>query len=200
MSSETNSHNDSHSTRLEELVKRALSIIDENPSRCGLSETPKRVSKACGEWFKGYHTDPTQFIKLFEESYQSPQMVCQYNIPVWSHCEHHIAPFFGVAHIGYIPDGKILGLSKFSRIVDAYSRRLQVQERLTNQVADLLFTGLNPIGVGVVLHCRHLCMESRGVQVHGSFTSTSALRGDFNYPDVKAEFSSLVQTHARTSF
>jgi len=162
----------------EDIIIRLLQYIGEDPTRQGLLETPKRVIKAWSEWTRGYNINPASVLKTFEDgAEQLDQMVTVDDIPVWSHCEHHLAPFFGTARISYIPNGKIVGLSKFARLVDVYARRLQVQERLTNQIADALEEVLAPIGIGVEIRCRHLCMESRGVKCANSNTKTIALRG-----------------------
>jgi len=162
----------------EDIVLRLLQYIGEDVSRQGLRETPKRVMKAWAEWTSGYSKSPSDVLKTFEDgAEQSDQMITVHDIPIWSHCEHHLAPFFGKAKISYIPNGRIVGLSKFARLADMFARRLQVQERLTNQIADALQETLNPIGIGVEIKCRHLCMESRGVKTHNSSTKTIALRG-----------------------
>ena len=130
------------------------------------------------EYSSGYGKDPAEILKVFDDGAEKvDEMVLVKSIPVYSHCEHHLAPFFGVAHVGYIPNGKIVGLSKLSRLVDVFAKRLQVQERLTNQIADALEEHLQPLGVGVVIECRHMCMESRGIQRQGATTVTSAMRG-----------------------
>jgi len=155
-----------------------LRAIGEDPKRGGLVETPQRFEKAWAFWTKGYDEDPEKIMKVFEDGGESyDQMVLVRNIPVYSHCEHHLAAIFGVAHVGYIPDGRIVGLSKLNRVVDCFSRRLQVQERLTDQIAGSIHDVLSPRGVAVQLVCRHLCMESRGVCQQGHETVTTALRG-----------------------
>jgi len=163
----------------DDIVTRLLEYIGEDPSRGGLLETPKRVLKAWkNEWSSGYGKNPADVLKVFEDGAEScDQMVIVKDIPVYSHCEHHMAPFFGTATVGYIPNQKIVGLSKLSRVVDIFAHRLQVQERLTNQIADAISDNLDPIGVGVVLTCRHTCMEARGIRRSGTTTLTSALRG-----------------------
>lgn len=162
----------------EDIPVRLLQYVGEDPSREGLSETPTRFLKAWKYWTSGYDVDPALVLKGFEDGSENyDAMIFQGAIPVWSICEHHLAPFFGVAHIGYIPQGKIIGLSKFSRLVEIFARRLQVQERLTQQIAHTLFEHLKPKGVGVVLRCRHSCMESRGIEKSGSMTYTSSLVG-----------------------
>jgi len=162
----------------EDNVTRLLQFIGEDPARGGLLETPKRVAKAWKFWTSGIGQDPAQILKVFEDGAETyDQMVTVKDIPIYSHCEHHLAPIFGTVTISYIPNGKIVGLSKLSRLADLYARRLQVQERLTDQIADALHTHLNPRGVGVMLRARHLCMESRGVCQQGHHTITTALRG-----------------------
>lgn len=176
---------------MKELIKELIAQVDD-ADRNGLIETPERFVRAFAFWTSGYKQDPADVFKLFDGD-GFDEMVTQLSIPYYSLCEHHLCPFFGMAHIGYIPQGPIVGLSKLARIVEIYSRRLQTQERLCSQVADLLVKGLQPKGVGVVMQGRHLCMESRGVQKVGTITVTSALRGVFkNDPTVRAEFLSLV--------
>lgn len=177
-----------------QLIREMLDDLDPNPARAGLHETPERAARAWGDWVRGYDQDPFDVLKQFEDG-AADGMVFQGMIPFYSHCEHHLAPFFGYAHIGYLPSGKIVGLSKLSRVVDIFARRLQVQERLGAQIVDTLEKGLKPLGVGVVLQARHLCMESRGVQRTGVYTITSALRGAFkNAPEVREEFMGFVRT------
>lgn len=163
----------------ENVVKDILALIGEDPNREGVAETPARVVKAWDEWFRGYQLDPTTMLKTFEDGAEGcgDELVLVRDIEFYSFCEHHMAPFFGVAHVAYIPKDRIVGLSKFARLVDAFACRLQVQERLTNQIADTIQTALDPVGVGVVLQARHFCMCSRGVGKQGSTTVTSALRG-----------------------
>jgi len=177
-----------------DLVRRLLTYIGENPDREGLKETPARFLKAWGEYTRGYHEKPEDILKSFTDGAQSvDEMVIVRDIPVYSLCEHHLAPFFGKAYVGYVPERRILGLSKISRLVEVFARRLQVQERLTNQIADALDINLQPLGVAVVIECRHMCMESRGVRHIGTSTVTSALRGSIkNSPDTRREFLSLI--------
>ncbi|MDZ4343966.1 MAG: GTP cyclohydrolase I FolE [Candidatus Binatia bacterium] len=174
---------------------RLLQYIGEDPTRGGLKETPARFLKAWREWTEGYGINPSTVLKHFEDGAEKvDEMVLLKDIPVFSHCEHHLAPFFGVAHVGYIPNGKIVGLSKLSRLVDVFAHRLQVQERLTIQIADALNECLNPKGVAVVLECRHMCMESRGIRRSGATTMTSAMRGVMlSKPEARAEFLSLIK-------
>ena len=165
-------------------------------AREGLQDTPDRAARAWAFATSGYAIEPASVLKVFKDGGESigtdHGMVVQTKIPVWSTCEHHLLPFFGVAHIGYIPDGGVVGLSKFARLVDVFARRLQVQERLGVQIADALMEVVKPLGVGVVLECRHTCMESRGVRAAGTVTTTSALRGAFMDSAVRAEFLALV--------
>jgi GTP cyclohydrolase I len=187
----------SHADRCnaESAIRGLLIAIGEDPNRPGLAETPGRVARAwLEEWASGYGQDPADVMKVFKDGAEGcDEMVMVRDIPFESHCEHHMARISGMAHIGYIPNGKILGLSKLVRVTNIYARRLQVQERATNQIAEALWTHLRPLGVGVVIRASHGCMEARGVRVHGSTTVTSALRGAFkDEPEVRAEFLSLV--------
>jgi len=180
----------------EAIVRELLRYIGEDPDREGLRETPKRYLKAWKEWTSGYNVDPATVLKSFEDGGESyDEMVMVKGIPFYSHCEHHLAPFFGSVTISYIPNRKIVGLSKLGRVVEIYARRLQVQERMTTQIADALWTHLKPRGVGVVVKARHLCMESRGLSKQGHETVTSALKGVL-LEDQKAreEFLRLAQT------
>ncbi|MBX2973355.1 MAG: GTP cyclohydrolase I FolE [Flavobacteriales bacterium] len=156
-----------------------LKAIGEDPKREGLVKTPERVAKALQYLTHGYDLDPAAILKgaLFKEDYS--QMVVVKDIEVYSMCEHHMLPFFGKAHVAYIPNGRITGLSKIPRVVDAFARRLQVQERLTNEIRDCIHSTLKPLGVAVVLECDHLCMRMRGVQKQNSVTTTSAFTGIF---------------------
>lgn len=163
--------------RIAYLITELLVALGEDPTREGLRETPMRTAKAWKDWTSGYGVEPEDVLKSFEDGAPDGGMVIVSNIPVVSRCEHHLAEIDGIAHVGYIPRGKVVGLSKMARLVDMFARRLQVQERLTNQVADALMTHLNPLGVGVVVRARHGCMSSRGVKIHGSVTTTSAMRG-----------------------
>lgn len=169
-----------------------LKLIGENPNRDGLLRTPERVAKALLYLTQGYDIDAREVLTsaLFEEEYS--QMVVVKDIEVYSMCEHHMLPFFGKAHVAYIPNGHIVGLSKIPRVVDIYARRLQVQERLTNEIRDCIQDTLNPVGVGVVIECRHLCMCMRGVQKQNSVTTTSAFTGGFLQEKTRAEFLNLI--------
>lgn len=184
--------NDDYTTALR-AARLLLESSGDDISRGGLEETPGRFAKAWNFWTSGYGKDPKDVLKTFDDGACS-EMVFQGNINVWSLCEHHLAPFFGVAHIGYIPNGKIIGLSKFYRLAEIFARRLQVQERLTTDIADALVEHLEPLGVGVVLRCRHSCMESRGIQKAGGATITSALRGAMkDESPARAEFLRFVE-------
>lgn len=179
----------------EQIIVDLLKYIGEDPSREGLKETPKRMLKAWREWTSGYKVDPKSLMKTFKDGAEGVnELVIINNIEIFSVCEHHGAPITGIAHVGYVPQGKIVGLSKIVRVVEAYSRRLQVQERLTNQIADLINLELGPIGVGVLIRASHGCMSSRGVRAHASVTTTSAMRGALlNEDSARAEFLQLCQ-------
>ncbi|MDR2512018.1 MAG: GTP cyclohydrolase I FolE [Bacteroidales bacterium] len=159
--------------------KEILGLLDENPQREGLLLTPERVAKAMLFFTHGYKQNPAEIVKsaVFQEDYK--EIVLVKDIEIYSLCEHHLVPFFGKAHVAYIPDGKICGLSKIPRMVEAFARRLQVQERLTRQIKDCLQETLNPIGVAVVIEARHLCMSMRGIQKQNSITTTSDFSGAF---------------------
>ena len=177
-----------------EAVRTLIRAAGEDPARQGLHDTPERFLRAWREWTSGYHESPGEILKSFDDGAANyDELVIVRDIPVYSLCEHHLAPFFGVAHVGYLPRERIVGLSKLNRLVGALSRRLQVQERLTTQIADTLHEALRPHGVAVMLECRHMCMESRGIRQPGAATLTSAMRGTL-IADAKsrAEFLSLV--------
>jgi len=173
---------------VEENVIRLLEYFGQDANREGLKETPKRYIKFFKEFLDPPKWKPTTFSA---EGYD--QMIVQTNIPFYSLCEHHIAPFFGVGHIAYIPNKKIIGLSKLARTLETFSRRLQNQERITNQVVDFLMKELEPLGVGCVIKAKHLCMEMRGVKKHNTYTTTSSLRGVFENKEVKDEFFKLIE-------
>lgn len=163
--------------RIQNAVREILIAVGENPDREGLLETPKRVANMYEEIFAGLTENPKQHIKLFNEQ-SNDEMVIVKDIPFYSMCEHHLLPFFGKAHIGYIPsDNKIIGLSKLARIVDNFAKKPQVQERLTSDIADFLNDNLQPKGVAVIMEAEHMCMTMRGARAAGSKTQTSALRG-----------------------
>lgn len=180
---------------IDDNVVRILQFVGDDPKREGLRETPRRVAKAWAHWCSGYDKDPAEILKVFEDGAEScDQMVTVKDIPIYSKCEHHMADIFGTVTISYIPNGKIVGLSKLSRLADMFARRLQVQERLTNQIADALWEHLQPKGVGVVIKARHMCMESRGICQQGHHTITSALRGVMlTESDTRSEFMQLAK-------
>ena len=185
---------DNYNQDIASSIKKLLSKIGENPEREGLLKTPERVSKSMEFLTNGYDKNPSEILKsaMFSESYS--QMVLVKDIELYSLCEHHMLPFFGKAHIAYIPNGHIVGLSKIPRIVDVFSRRLQVQERLTDEIKDCIQETLNPKGVAVVIEAQHLCMQMRGVQKQHSFTTTSAFSGIFMSDEkTRAEFMNLIK-------
>lgn len=179
--------------RIEAAVREILLAIGEDPERSGLLETPKRVAKAYKEVFAGLHQDPAEILgTTFDIAHQ--EMVLVKDIPFYSTCEHHLVPFHGSAHVGYIPgdDGRVTGLSKLARVVDVFAKRPQVQERLTTQIADAMVKHLNPRGAIVVIECEHMCMSMRGVRKPGAKTVTSAVRGSLHEPATRAEAMSLI--------
>jgi GTP cyclohydrolase IA len=179
-------------TNLTEKFHSVLEELGEDPTRDGLKKTPERVAKAMQFLTQGYDIDPKAILQkaMFKE--MCSEMVIVKNIELYSLCEHHMLPFFGKAHIAYIPNGHIVGLSKLPRIVDAFARRLQVQERLTEQILHCIQDTLQPIGVAVVLECSHLCMMMRGVEKQNSVTTTSAFTGQFNHKETRNEFVNLL--------
>lgn len=183
----------------EELIRGLLKFIGEDPDREGLRETPKRVLKAWAEWAQGYKIDPKDVLKTFEDGAEGyDEFVIVSNIPIISKCEHHLADITGVAHIGYIPNKRIVGLSKLARVADLFARRLQVQERLTGQIANAIDEVLTPLGVGVIIRAAHGCMSTRGVKIHNSVTTTAALRGAVkDKPEARAEFMALCDAAER---
>ena len=179
--------------KLQEITKLLLSEIGEDPTREGLINTPERVAKAWDFFSQGYRANVEEIVNgaIFEED--CSEMVVVRDIEFFSMCEHHLIPFFGRCHVGYLPNKKIIGLSKIPRIVDAFSQRLQVQERLTSQIAETLMDILDPIGVGVVMEGRHLCMQMRGVEKQNSFATTSSMLGQFRKsPETRSEFLSII--------
>ena len=172
-----------------------LADLGEDPSREGLLKTPERVAKALQYLTHGYDLKPDEILQsaMFKEDYS--QMVVVKDIEVFSMCEHHMLPFFGKAHIAYIPNGYIVGLSKLPRVVDSFARRLQVQERLTNEIRDCIQDTLKPAGVAVVMECKHLCMSMRGVQKQNSVTTTSAFTGEFVNESTRSEFLKLIASN-----
>ena len=185
---------DNYNKNLANNIKSILSEIGENTERDGLLKTPERVAKSMEFLTNGYDKDPSEILKsaMFAEDYS--QMVLVKDIELYSLCEHHMLPFFGKAHVAYIPNGNIVGLSKIPRIVDVFSRRLQVQERLTDEIKDCLQDTLNPIGVAVVIEAQHLCMQMRGVEKQHSSTTTSAFSGIFISDEkTRSEFINLIK-------
>lgn len=181
--------------RVERIAEHYVDILDalgEDSSRHGLQKTPQRVAKALQFLTHGYGVDPAELLRgaMFEEEYS--QMVVVKDIEVYSMCEHHMLPFFGKAHVAYIPNGHIVGLSKIPRVVDVFARRLQVQERLTNEIRDCIQDTLAPAGVAVVMECQHMCMAMRGVQKQNSVTTTSAFTGAFQNDVTRSEFLRLI--------
>ena len=173
--------------------REILALLGESANREGLQQTPERVAKSMQFMLQGYEQDPEEILRsaMFKEDYR--QMVIVKDIEIYSMCEHHMLPFIGKAHIGYIPNGYITGLSKIARIVDAYARRLQVQERLTTQIKDCIQNTLNPLGVAVVIEAQHLCMQMRGVQKQNSTTTTSDFTGAFERVATREEFIRLIR-------
>ena len=185
---------DNYNKNLANNIKSVLSEIGENTERDGLLKTPERVAKSMEFLTNGYDKNPSEILKsaMFTEDYS--QMVLVKDIELYSLCEHHMLPFFGKAHVAYIPNGNIVGLSKIPRIVDVFSRRLQVQERLTDEIKDCLQDTLNPIGVAVVIEAQHLCMQMRGVEKQHSSTTTSAFSGIFMSDEkTRSEFINLIK-------
>jgi GTP cyclohydrolase IA len=177
----------------QDMYREIIRRFDEDPTRDGLEQTPERVEKALTYLTKGYRENPTEILRdaLFDVDYD--EMVIVKDIEMFSLCEHHMLPFFGKVHVAYIPNGKVVGLSKIPRLVEVFSRRLQVQERLTQQIADAIQGAIAPQGVGVVIEARHLCMMMRGVEKQHSSTVTSAMVGVFQKQNTRAEFLSLVR-------
>jgi len=185
-------YNEEKISTLASHYREVLSNIGEDPEREGLLKTPERAAKAIQFLTHGYDTKPHEILTsaMFKEDYS--QMVVVKDIEVFSMCEHHMLPFFGKAHIAYIPNGHIVGLSKLPRVVDAFARRLQVQERLTNEIRDCIQETLQPAGVAVVIECKHLCMAMRGIQKQNSVTTTSAFTGAFAQESTRLEFLRLI--------
>jgi GTP cyclohydrolase I len=178
--------------RIAENYRSILEDLGEDPAREGLAKTPERVAKALQFLTHGYDLDAAEILRsaMFKQEYQ--QMVIVKDIEIYSLCEHHLLPFFGKAHVAYIPDGHIVGLSKIARVVDAYARRLQVQERLTVEIRNCIQDTLKPLGVAVVIEAQHLCMVMRGIQKQHSIATTSAFTGEFEQERTRAEFIRLV--------
>lgn len=182
----------------EQAVRTLLLWVGEDPNREGLRGTPRRVARAFEDWCSGYAEDPVGFLRrTFEEVDGYDEMIVLRDIPFESHCEHHIAPIIGKAHVGYLPDRKVVGISKLARVVNAFARRLQVQESMTAQIAHCIQDVLKPLGVGVIVEAEHQCMTTRGVHKHGVSMITSQLLGQFRSdPRTRSEFMSIVGPQA----
>lgn len=178
----------------QEMYREILTRLGEDPDRDGLVQTPARVEKSLAFLTKGYSEDPAKILRgaMFDVDYD--EMVIVKDVEMFSLCEHHMLPFFGKVHVAYIPKGKVIGLSKIPRLVEVFARRLQVQERLTRQIADTIQEAINPQGVGVVIEARHLCMMMRGIEKQHSSTVTSAMVGCFRQKETRTEFLSLVRS------
>lgn len=185
-------YNEKMTRELSDSYRNILKLIGEDISREGLDKTPERVAKAMQFLLQGYKTDPVKILQsaMFRENYR--QMVIVKDIEIYSLCEHHLLPFFGKAHVAYIPNGYITGLSKIARVVDVFARRLQVQERLTSQIKNCIQNTLNPLGVAVVIEAQHLCMQMRGIQKQHSITTTSDFTGAFQKNATRDEFIKLI--------
>jgi GTP cyclohydrolase I len=185
----------------EQAVTKVLELLGEDPTREGLLKTPNRVAKALQFLTEGYHQDPKEILNQALFSTSNDEMVLVRDIEFYSMCEHHMLPIIGRAHVAYIPDGKVVGLSKIPRIVNVYARRLQIQEQMTEQIADAILETIKPKGVAVVVHARHMCMEMRGVQKINSTTVSSALRGLFKSDErTRNEFYNLINTPTPSNF
>jgi GTP cyclohydrolase IA len=184
----------------QDLYREIIARIGEDPERDGLVATPARVEKAMTYLTKGYQEDPNEILRgaLFDVDYD--EMVIVKDVEMFSLCEHHMLPFFGKVHVAYIPKGKVVGLSKIARLVEVFARRLQVQERMTRQIADSIQEAIAPQGVGVVIEARHLCMMMRGIEKQNSSTVTSAMVGCFQRKETRSEFLSLVRPSSTTAF
>tara|TARA_Y100000385_G_C13103172_1_gene645862 strand:- start:3123 stop:3719 length:597 start_codon:yes stop_codon:yes gene_type:complete len=195
--SKTEYYSEESTDSLKEHYKQILKLSKEDPSREGLVKTPERAAKAMQFLTHGYGLDAREILKsaLFKEDYS--EMVIVKDIELYSLCEHHILPFFGKAHVAYIPNGYVVGLSKIPRVIDVYSRRLQVQERLTHQILQAIDETLNPMGVAVVIEAAHMCMMMRGVQKQNSVTTTSAFTGEFEKQETRSEFLQLISANLR---
>lgn len=188
----TENYNTEKTLEIANSFKSVIENLGEDVNREGLEKTPERVAKAFQFLTNGYNIDAMEILKsaLFNEDHK--QMIIVKNIEVYSMCEHHMLPFFGKVHVAYIPNGKIVGLSKIPRVIEAFSRRLQVQERLTDQIKDCIQEALEPLGVAVVIECQHMCMQMRGIQKQNSVTTTSSFTGEFENDKTRKEFISLI--------
>ena len=188
----TEQYEDKITSGLIENYRETLALLGENPNREGLLKTPERLAKAMQFMTQGYHIDAKVILNSAKFHEEMSEMILVKDIELYSMCEHHILPFFGKAHVAYIPNGWITGLSKIARVVDVYSRRLQVQERLTTQILNAIKETLNPLGVAVVIEAQHLCMMMRGVQKQNSVTTTSAFDGEFMKNATRSEYLKLI--------
>lgn len=188
----TEQYEDKITSGLIEAYRKSLALLGENPEREGLLKTPERVAKAMQYMTQGYQMDALAILNSAKFHEEVSEMIVVKDIELYSMCEHHMLPFFGKAHVAYIPNGYITGLSKVARVVNVYSRRLQVQERLTTQILDAIKEALNPLGVAVVIEAQHLCMMMRGVQKQNSVTTTSAFYGEFQKNTTRSEFLKLI--------
>ncbi len=194
------SRNDVSRQQAEEAVRTLLRWAGEDPTREGLLDTPRRVAEAYGDWFSGYRDDPRAYLeRTFEEVAGYDEMIVLRDIEYESHCEHHMAPIIGKVHVGYLPDGKVVGISKLARVVEVYARRFQVQEKMTAQIADVIQDVLQPMGVGIVVEGAHECMTTRGIHKRGVSMVTSRMRGTFHDDArTRAEFLRFIEVgHAR---
>jgi GTP cyclohydrolase I len=182
----------------EAAIRTLIAFTGDNPMREGLTDTPARLARAYGEWFKGYGIDPARLMeRVFTDAEDYEESVLLRSIPLVSTCEHHLAPIIGIAHVAYRPDRRVVGISKLSRLVDVFARRLQLQERLTGQIASALEEGLRPRGVGVIIEASHACMSTRGVKEHGSSMVTKSWRGAFKSdPDLRREMLDSIRIDA----
>jgi GTP cyclohydrolase IA len=190
----TEQYEDRITSQLIDNYKETIALLGENADREGLLKTPERVAKAMQYLTQGYHMDAKTILDSAKFHEEVSEMIVVKDIELYSMCEHHMLPFFGKAHIAYIPNGWITGLSKIARVVDVYARRLQVQERLTTQILEAIKQSLNPLGVAVVIEASHLCMMMRGVQKQNSVTTTSAFWGEFEKNETRSEFTKLISS------
>jgi GTP cyclohydrolase I len=191
----------SNNQKFEKLIEQLLEHLGENPKREGLLKTPKRVVKSLQFLTQGYNQNPKEILNQALFTSSNDEMVVVKDIEFYSMCEHHLLPIIGRVHVAYIPNGKVVGLSKIPRIVEVYARRLQIQEQMTEQIADAILDTVNPKGVAVVVHARHMCMEMRGVQKINSTTVSSALRGLFKKDQkTRVEFFNIINTPAPSNF
>jgi len=190
--SKINNYSEETIKKMENHYKEIIHLLGEDTNREGLLKTPERVAKAMNFLMQGYNTKPEEILKssMFAENYR--EMVIVKDIELYSMCEHHLLPFFGKAHVAYIPDGYLVGISKISRVIDAYARRLQVQERLTSQIKECIQKTIKPLGVAVVIEAHHLCMMMRGIQKQNSVVTTSDFTGAFKKEETRAEFLQLI--------